>query len=144
MDTSSASEIKHTQAVKRGVFQRPSSLAEVAQRAECEGGDFSYLLNDFLDHMNVSPSPECLGEEPVWLVNTPNAERRNAWLGAVAEHLSLRHGWTMPRWAGSPRRALKRPWFVSGMKGLMAMELAQSPAAFRRRLIFAVDPLSRA
>lgn len=136
---------KHIEApqVVKALFQRPQSLAEVARIAELEGGNFSNLLCDFLDHMNLSPSADALAEEPMWLEKTPNAERRNVWLGAAAEHLSIRHGFVMPKWAGQERRFLRRPWFVSGMKSLMAMELAESPAAFRRRMIFALEPLSR-
>lgn len=69
---------------------------------------------------------------------------RNAYLAAVAEHLSLRNALAVPAWAIEPARFLDRPYFPCGLDSLKATLLVESPTAFRRRMIFVgADPLYR-
>jgi hypothetical protein len=69
----------------------------------------------------------------------------HAHLGAVGEHLALRWGLRPPRWTNDPSRFLKRPYFTTPLEGFKAMLIAESPLAFRRRLIFTeAEPLRRA
>ena len=67
-------------------------------------------------------------------------------LGAVGEHLARR--WNlrgMPAWTDHPSRFLHEPYFTTPIEKLKAMLLAQSPLAFRRRMIFTeAEPLRRA
>jgi hypothetical protein len=52
---------------------------------------------------------------------------------------------TIPGWSDDPSRFLKRPYFTSPLEGLKALLIAESPLAFRRRLIFTeAEPLRRA
>jgi hypothetical protein len=62
--------------------------------------------------------------------------RHDAYLGALAEHFSVRWGLERPEWALRPARFLDRFWFKSDVPGFRALAIAQSPAAFRRRGIF--------
>jgi hypothetical protein len=64
--------------------------------------------------------------------------RRDAYLGAIGEHLAGRHGVPRPGWTCRPDRFLDTFWFVSSVPGFRALARAQSPAAFRRRGIMIV------
>jgi hypothetical protein len=51
----------------------------------------------------------------------------------------------VPAWTGDPSRFLKRPFFNTPFEDLKALYLAQSPTAYRRRMIFTeAEPLRRA
>lgn len=127
---------------------RPHTLAEVVrreQRGEDRGMALAELLDTFyvaLLHEGRAAAQACLDEEPE---QHPDPIF-HAYLGAVGEHLALRWGLRVPRWANHPSRFLRRPHFMAaGMEGLKAVCIAESPTAFRRRLIFTeAEPLRRA
>jgi len=51
----------------------------------------------------------------------------------------------VPAWTNHPSRFLHEPYFTTPIENLKAMLLAQSPLAFRRRMIFTeAEPLRRA
>ncbi len=127
---------------------RPHTLAEVVRR-EQQGENREMALAEFLDTFYLAlqrqghaAAQACLDEPPA---SHPDAVF-HAYLGAVGEHLALRWGLTVPRWTLDPSRFLRRPFFTAkGMEGLKAMCIAESPTAFRRRLIFTeAEPLRRA
>lgn len=127
---------------------RPLTLAEVVCRVEA-GDDFGVTLDEFLDTFYFALQREgraaaqvCIDDAPVPLADPI----RHAYLGAVGEHLALRWGLDVPAWTNHPSRFLHRPYFAAeGLEGLKAMSLAQSPTAFRRRMIFTeAEPLRRA
>jgi len=69
---------------------------------------------------------------------------KDAYLAALAEHLSGTAGFDVPSWVEEPSRFLGEPFFAGGLESLKATLLAESPPAFRRRLIFiSADALSR-
>ncbi len=71
--------------------------------------------------------------------------REHALLGAAGEHLARRRKLSIPEWTNDPSRFLKRPYFTSPVEGFKAMLIAESPLAFRRRLIFTeAEPFRRA
>ena len=122
---------------------RPSSLREVAALAAVLG-NIDGFLREFLDAYYTQDDPKrrtaMLAEEPQML----ESERANAYLAAVAEHLSRCDRMSQPRWPNEPTRFLKRPFFPAGLESLKAQLLIESPSAFRRRLIFVgADPLYR-
>lgn len=127
---------------------RPHTLAEVSRRVTAGDSRFEFALSEFLDTFYVwLRAGQCdfaqagLDDEPVRLADAIN----HAVLGAVGEHLALRWGLTVPRWTNDPSRFLKRPHFTTQGEGLKALCLAESPTAFRRRLIFTeAEPLRRA
>lgn len=127
---------------------RPSTLAEVVRR-EQEGEDRGMALAEFLDTFYIKLQCEgraaaqgCIDQPPP----TQSDPIFHAYLGGVGEHLALRWGLVVPRWTNDPSRFLRRPHFTSqGMDGMKAICLAESPTAFRRRLIFTeAEPLRRA
>lgn len=122
---------------------RPQSLREATEWGETHG-EPGARLREFLDHFYVTPDASArsrmLAEEPPLGVNA----RANAYVAAVAEHLALRHQLPVPSWTAGDDRFLRRPHFPAGLESLKATLIQQSPAAFRRRLIFVeADPLYR-
>jgi hypothetical protein len=112
---------------------RPSSLKEVSVRAK-SGVPFDPALREFLDTYYLSDRAHriaAVAEEPVEL-----SAVHDAYLAAVAEHLSLSYQHDVPAWAQSPGRVLLRPFFAGGLEGLKALLLVESPLAFRKRNIF--------
>ncbi|MEX0972652.1 MAG: hypothetical protein WDZ46_05290 [Solirubrobacterales bacterium] len=112
-----------------------ATLAGVAARIR-KGEEFGHAVREFLDEFSlrgdddsrataISDRPEAAGDE-----------RYDAYLGALAEHLSLAHGLQRPPWSVEPGRFLDRFWFVSDVPGFRAVSIAQAPAAFRRRGVF--------
>ena len=124
---------------------RPATLTEVALRRN-DGEDFGPLVAEFLDTFYAalpdSASAEaCFADAPAPIADA----NQHALLGAVAEHLARRWGLAIPAWSNDPSRFLSRPHFTTDLDGFKALMLAQSPLAFRRRLIFTeAEPLRRA
>ena len=114
-------------------MRAPDSLKQVAERARA-GDPWRSAVRDFLDGFTLA-APEArqalLDEEP-----PPFDEVGDAYLAALAEHLSFHHGLVRPEWCVDPRRFLPRMWFASRAPGLRATAIQQSPAAFRRRGLF--------
>jgi hypothetical protein len=121
-------------------FRRPRTLAEVVAAAKRDG-DVYARLREFLDHFyrHASERREMLREEPPLFED----DVANAYLAATAEHLAIRYRLSIPAWVHDKRRFLHMPHFT-GPRGMKAMLLAESPTAFRRRMIFVgYDPLGR-
>jgi hypothetical protein len=123
---------------------RPHTLAEVARRRNA-GEDFSFLLREFLDEfygaLHKGKASNCIVDEPPELSDS----REHALLGAIGEHLARRWNLPIPPWTEDPSRFLHRPYFTTTVEGFKALLLAESPIAFRRRLIFTeAEPLRRA
>ena len=123
--------------------RRPHSLREVAQWGRSPAEMDAYL-REFLDTYYLEQAPE---RRAVMLRDEPpltDSERANAYLAAVAEHLALRNALDVPPWVERDARFLKLPFFPAGLESLKATCLMESPASFRRRLIFVgADPLYR-
>ena len=123
---------------------RPHTLAEVARRRNA-GEDFSLLLREFLDEfysgVRRGEAAACIADEPERLPDL----QEHASLGAIGEHLARRWNLPIPLWTDDPSRFLRRPYFTTTLEGLKALLIAESPIAFRRRLIFTeAEPLRRA
>lgn len=122
---------------------RPKSLAEVSSRG-LENGLTDTHLREFLDEFYLEKDAyrrtAMLAETPALHQN----ERANAYLAAVAEHLAFHNGLSIPEWTADKSRFLRRPYFPCGLESLKATLIKESPAAFRRRMIFVgADPLYR-
>lgn len=124
-------------------MRRPATLAEAVRRVSRGEARYDHALPEFLDEFYLNPDGRqaMIEDDP-----EPVADRiRHAMIGAIAEHLALRWGLRVPAWSNDPSRFLKRPYFDTPFEALKAMYLAQSPTAFRRRLIFTeAEPLRRA
>jgi hypothetical protein len=124
-------------------MNRPDTLAEVARRLKAETQPCHAAMAGFLDSFYmqparrqamIDPEPELTGDEIL-----------DVTLGAMGEHLARRWGLAIPDWTEKPARFLKRPHFPTPLEDLKPLLIAQSPLAFRRRLIFVEhEPLRRA
>jgi hypothetical protein len=124
-------------------MNRPDTLAEVARRLKADPESLHIALAGLLDNFYTQPAARqaMLDPEPVL---TGDAIL-DATIGAVGEHLARRWNLKIPAWTEHPARFLKRPYFPTQLEGLKPMLIAQSPLAFRRRLIFTEhEPLRRA
>jgi hypothetical protein len=63
----------------------------------------------------------------------------DALLAALVEHLCARWGITTPTWVDDLDRFVEPWWFVSGLRGLHASALVQSPISFARHGVFICD-----
>lgn len=128
-------------------MSRPQSLREVADDAVSGRKSFGHALDEFLDafyldHPNKSRQQRRLDEAP----NFTGNPLQDAWLGAVGEHLARRWGVDVPMWTRRPQHyALNGPTFAPDSRPLRHILIAQSPAAFKSRMIFTLaEPLQRA
>jgi hypothetical protein len=116
-----------------GPAWRPRSLREVSLRVRYEHGTFDAALREFLDHFYSHPETReaSLRDRPLLL-----DDLRDAYLAATAEHLARCHDLPIPAWTEDHGRPLSRPFFAGGLESLKALLTVESPAAFRRRLLF--------
>lgn len=121
------------------------NLAAFAKEVETKD-DFSFGLKNFLDNFYANPCPEMLTDEPRLLRDVIHDDGfADAYLGAVAEHLSRKSSWNPPCWCMSRLRMLQDPFFAASSFKMQRLLLGDSPAAFRWRNIFVSrDSLSRA
>ena len=126
---------------------RPHTLKEVADRTFENPSIFGRSCNEFCDHFYFSyPHKElmqaCLDPEPLVVGDA----YIDAMIGAVGEHMALRWHLETPSWVFRVEHyQLTQPVFLPPSKALAEMLIAESPAAFRSRLIFTMaEPLQRA
>jgi hypothetical protein len=120
---------------------RPRSLRDVVHRASRGEQQFDAALREFLDSFYSHPD-----SRTVALMEQPEAidPVHDAYVAAVAEHLANVFGLPVPAWTDTHGNGLKEPFFAGGLESLKAILQAESPAAFRRRLLFvSKDVLSR-
>ena len=111
------------------------SLAGVAAHVR-SGEDFRFAVRELWDEFALLPRND-LRARAIRNRPEPTGDRRHdAYLGALAEHLSTVHGLVRPGWSVERERFLDSFWFPSPVPGFRAIAVAQSPAAFRRRGIF--------
>ena len=121
--------------------QRPRTLHELSVRVRDAEQLFDPGLREFLDGFYANPERRetALEARPV-----PLDDLRDAYLAATAEYLASGFGMQVPEWSETHGRALRRPFFAGGLESLKALLTVESPAAFRRRLLFvSKDALSR-
>ena len=123
---------------------RPDTLAEAVRRSIGSAAPLRAHVDEFLDEFYTRPEERqrMIAPVPPWLGDAG----RDAWIGAVGEHLARRWNLAIPAWTEDPRRFLARPVFEGGgTREAMMLDLMESPIAFRRRLIFTeAEPLRRA
>lgn len=111
------------------------SIAGVARRV-VEGEPFLPAVRELLDEIGLMKSPAQLARAIEERPTLTGDERADAYLAALAEHLSARHSLERPAWTCEAERFLDRFWFPSAVRGFRPLAIAESPAAFRRRGIF--------
>jgi hypothetical protein len=114
-------------------IRRPRSLHDVSVRAGNGEQAFDAALHEFLDHFYANPAEReaSLRAQPM-----PLDDLRDAYLAATAEHLATCHGLDVPPWTETCGLSLRQPFFAGGLESLKVLLTVESPAAFRRRLLF--------
>jgi hypothetical protein len=123
-------------------MRRPQSLAESVEAAAGDAARLYAAVAEFLDEFYAHEE-----RRQAMIDQAPDrvGKIEDAWLGAVAEHLARRWGLAIPSWVDEPHRFLREPVFAGDLEDLKAILLAESPLAFRRRLLFVeAEPLARA
>lgn len=117
----------------RSLALRPDTLLEVSRRTAAGAQRFDPALRQFLDDFYSHPSrrPSALAEEPLLLDDI-----KDAYLAAVAEHLAAIYRLPVPPWADQHGRPLRTASFAGGLESPKAILTVESPAPFRRRLLF--------
>jgi hypothetical protein len=98
-------------------------------------------LREFLDsfYSNADARQRAIEERPDSLDAV-----HDAYVAAVAEHLARVYGLPIPAWSEVHGNGLREPFFAGGLESLKGVLTAESPTAFRRRLLFvSKDALSR-
>jgi hypothetical protein len=120
---------------------RPKTLCEVARRVNNGEQNFDPAVLEFLDTFYAHPElrASAIHDRPA-LIDA----LRDAYLAAVAEHLARLYGLPVPEWTEIQGNDLHKPFFAGGLESLKGVLVAESPTAFRRRLLFvSKDALSR-
>ena len=121
--------------------RKPNSLGEVVRRVKAGEQKFDPSLREFLDsfYANADARQRAIEEQP----DSIDAVH-DAYVAAVAEHLARVYGLSIPEWSETHGNGLHEPFFAGGLQSLKGVLTAESPTAFRRRLLFASkDALSR-
>ena len=121
--------------------KKPATLGEVVRRVKAGERTFDPSLREFLDSFYANPDqrPRAIEERPASLDAV-----HDAYVAAVAEHLARVYGLPIPEWSENHGNGLHEPFFAGGLQSLKGVLLAESPTAFRRRLLFvSKDALSR-
>jgi hypothetical protein len=121
--------------------KKPATLGEAVRRVKAGERTFDPSLREFLDSFYANPDqrPRAIEERPASLDAV-----HDAYVAAVAEHLARVYGLPIPEWSENHGTGLHEPFFAGGLQSLKGVLLAESPTAFRRRLLFvSKDALSR-
>ena len=121
--------------------RKPGSLEEVVRRFKAGEQKFDPSLREFLDSFYANPDSrqQAIEERPASIDAV-----HDAYVAAVAEHLARVYGLRIPDWSEVHGNGLREPFFAGGLQSLKGVLLAESPTAFRRRLLFvSKDALSR-
>jgi hypothetical protein len=121
--------------------RKPRTLVEVIRRAKAGEQKFDPALREFLDWFYVNPGSRLQAIE----VRPDSIDAvHDAYVAAVAEHLARIYGLQIPEWSETHGNGLREPFFAGGLQSLKEILVAESPTAFRRRLLFvSKDALSR-
>lgn len=121
--------------------KKPRTLREVVRRVNSGEQKFDPSLREFLDAFYADPSSRqvAIDDRPASIDAI-----HDAYIAAVAEHLSRAHRLSLPDWTETHGHDLREPFFAGGLQSLKGILVVESPIAFRRRLLFvSKDALSR-
>ncbi len=111
----------------------PTTLREVAQRVNNGEQQFDAAVHEFLNSFYARPE---LRKSAIEACPELIDALRDTYLSAVAEHLARSHGLPVPEWTERHGNNLHAPFFAGGLESLKGVLVAESPTAFRRRLLF--------
>ena len=106
------------------------TLYKTAERI-ATGTAYYIAIKEHIDQWNRSKSGDLHKDEPP----LTGIAFVDAWLAGAAEHEASLIDQPVPDWTKSPCRFLDEPFLPSGKNSQM-IALAETPFAFRRRLLF--------
>lgn len=107
------------------------SLSVTARKIR-EGQPEIVAIKECIDQWNAMRSAAFFEVEP-----TPTGQVRvDVWLAGAAEHMAQQIGFPVPAWTEGASRFLDEPSFFANTPRARQLALAETPAAFRRRLLF--------
>jgi len=113
--------------------KRPRTLCEVARRVNKGEQKFDPAVLEFLDSFYAYPELRASAtKDRPELIDALH----DAYLAAVAEHLARSYDLPIPEWTEMQGNDLHEPFFAGGLESLKGVLVAESPTAFRRRLLF--------
>lgn len=121
--------------------KKPTTLSDVVRRVRAGEQKFDPSVREFLDwfYMHPHARQQAIEERPASIDAV-----HDAYAAAVAEHLARVYGLQIPEWTEVHGNGLREPFFAGGLQSLKGVLVAESPTAFRRRLLFvSKDALSR-
>jgi hypothetical protein len=121
--------------------KKPATLEEVVRRVKADEQKFDPSLREFLDSFYANPDSrrQAIDRRPACIDAV-----HDAYVAAVAGHLARVYGLPIPEWSETHGNGLREPFFAGGLQSLKEVLIAESPTAFRRRLLFvSKDALSR-
>src|SRR5580658_6301870 len=98
---------------RSNMFVRPGTLAQALRLILDEGEPLRTCLVGFLDEFYFDRDPASRRARVEEAPKVIGDERKDAYIGAVGEHLC--HRWNLgapPTWTNDPARFLNRPWFI--------------------------------
>lgn len=109
------------------------TLNQVRQQINDDEANWRIYLMDFVDDFRRQKSPDPVAEPFI-----KAGDRMDSLLASTAESLCDELDLGVPSWL-SEIPACPDPYFVSGLDGLKAFALLQSPLRFRIRKIFVLE-----
>lgn len=116
----------------------PWTLYRLSRRV-LGGEDFRFAVREFLDDVNAAAAEGGAAAVEMLVVERPEplgSPELDAFLGGLAEHLAVVHGFPRPDWCLAEERFLERWWFPHRRRAFDALAVRDAPAAFRRRGVF--------
>jgi len=120
---------------------RPQSLKEIAIES-ASLAEFGLNVRDFLREWNLAARAgrnlnQLIADEPAIMAGAiEQGEVCDAFLAALAVHLSGKGSLIAPDWADDPRRRLSQPWFSLESKAARDWLLTEALPTFRERNLF--------
>jgi hypothetical protein len=121
------------------LFGKPNSLGEVVRRVKAGEQKFDPSLRELLDSFYAN-ADATVGDRRA--AELHRCAVHDAYVAAVAEHLARDYGLPTPEWSETHGNRLREPFFAGGLQSLKGVLVAESPTAFRRRLLFVSKALS--
>lgn len=109
----------------------PNLTLEITAQRIIDGTDPQFAIKEHIDEWNRSFDAFLYAEEPA-LTGIPHVD---AWLAGAAEYEAFMIDQACPGWANAPTRFLSEPFYVGG-RNSQIVGLAETPFAWRRRLVF--------
>lgn len=109
------------------------TLRDVKKRISDDAANWRIYLMDFVDDFRYYKDSQAVAES-FGLTD----KRMDAMLASTAEYLCDELNIEPPQWLGRVP-ACAAPYFVSGIEGLKAIALVESPLRFRIRKIFVLE-----